>query len=73
MEVLAQTVLWSLFLFYFISHLLVIRKANRMPDPPDYPPKEWDPLQQWIESPKCIQFIAAYLIIGTLFAWFAVK
>lgn len=73
MELLAQVIMWGLMIFYFVSHLVIIHKADKMPDPPDYPPKSWDNLQRWIEGPMCFPAIALYLILGSVFAWFIVK
>ena len=73
MEIFAQCVMWGLMVFYLASHVVIIIKANKMPDPPDYPPKEWDALQRWIESPKCFPAIILYLTAGCIFAWFVVQ
>ncbi len=73
MEVLAQIVMWGLMVFYFVAHVIIVRKADELPDPPDYPPKDWDFIQKKIEGPMCFPAIAIYLIVGSLIGWFAVK
>lgn len=73
MELFAQILMWGLMVFYFVAHVFILRKAEELPDPPDYPPKDWDSIQKWIEGPMCFPAIGAYLIIGSVIAWFAVK
>jgi len=65
-EGLALVFLLANGVMFVVSGVIVLKKANALPDPPNYPPASWDKLQLWVESKSFWPTVWAFLILGSI-------
>ena len=58
-------------LIYIVLETGIILKARKMPVPADYPPKEWDWFQRWVESKGFWWELLAFIVVISFIGWFA--
>ena len=63
-EVLMLILLLANAVMFVGTNVMVLLKANRMPNMPDYPPASWDKLQLLVENKLFWPVASAFIVLG---------